>query len=85
MKVDTENSIYQEAESATQEFDRTELRRLRYLLRRLRFLETNIAASGGLASESKSGGSVFAEWEVEALEWVLTEVGYLEVKRGSAA
>lgn len=85
MKVDVENSIYQEHENARQEFNRKELRRCRYLLRRLRFLETKVAQTGGLAASDASGGAAHAEWEAEALEWLLTEVGYLTVKKGQSA
>jgi hypothetical protein len=80
MKVDSKNSIYQEAPGVRQEFDHHELRRLRFLLRRLRFLETSIASSGGLETSPESGGAAFAEWECEALEWVLTEIGFLATR-----
>ena len=77
MKVDVENSRYRESESATEDFDRDEVRRLRLLLRRLRFLETQVNANGGLGSATGAGGAAFAEWELEALEWVLCdELGY---------
>lgn len=71
MKVDVDKSIYHEAADASDEFNRTELRRARLLLRRLRFLEQQIRESGGMGSGSANGGAAFAEWEVEALEWVL--------------
>lgn len=71
MRVDPSQSIYHEADNATKEFSRAELKRARLLLRRLRFLEAQIRNSGGLANGSASGGAAFAEWEVEALEWVL--------------
>ena len=66
--------------TAPAEFDRIELRRLRLLLRRLRFLETQINRHDGAGEEDTSGGAQFAEWEVEALEWVLVEFDYLEVR-----
>ena len=75
MKVDARNSRFHEAVTALDDFDRVEIRRLRLLLRRLRFLETQINSRSGL--EDPSGAGQFAEWEVEALEWLLTEVGYL--------
>lgn len=77
MKVDVSKSRYHEHPDAKGEFSRVELRRLRLLLRRLRFLEAQVAASGGMA-ESESGGAAFAEWEIEALEWVLTEMDFLD-------
>lgn len=81
MRVDVSKSAYHEAESAKQEFNRMELRRLRLLLRRLRFLETQVRESGGLTNGGGSGGAAFAEWEVEALEWVLFEIGFLDGQR----
>lgn len=77
MRVDVSRSAYHEAATARNEFTKAELRRLRLLLRRLRFLETNVAKTGGM-EKSASGGAAFAEWEIEALEWVLTDVGFLE-------
>lgn len=77
MKVDVSRSVYHEAPEARKEFSRRELRSLRLLLRRLRFLEAQVRETGGLESGSGSGGAAFAEWEVEALEWILTEVGFL--------
>jgi hypothetical protein len=77
MKVDVSKSRYHEAPEARKEFSRSELRSLRLLLRRLRFLEAQVRQSGGLSDGSGSGGAAFAEWEVEALEWIMTEVGFL--------
>lgn len=77
MRVDVSKSEYHEANSARGEFDRQELKRARLLLRRLRFLEQQVRESGGLASGSTSGGAAFAEWEMDALEWVLDEIGFL--------
>lgn len=77
MKVDVNQSRYHEAPEARNEFNRAEIRRLRLLLRRLRFLEAQVRESGGLSDGSGSGGAAFAEWEVEALEWLMTEVGFL--------
>lgn len=71
MKVDASKSVYHEADGATDEFNRVELRRARYLLRRLRFLEAQVRENGGMRDASGSGGAVHAEWEVEALEWAL--------------
>ena len=77
MKIDVNQSKYHEAPEARQEFNRAEIRSLRLLLRRLRFLEAQVREGGGLSSGSGSGGAAFAEWEVEALEWIMTEVGFL--------
>lgn len=76
-RVDAENSKFQEDPDARAEFTRHELRSLRFLLRRLRFLEGQIKENGGLA-EGSSGGAAFAEWESEALEYVLVEIGFLQ-------
>lgn len=78
MKVDVKNSKYREIPRVESEFSAEEIRHLRLLLRRLRFLETQIAASGGLSAASASGGAAFAEWEEAALGWTLTEIGYLQ-------
>lgn len=78
MKIDVSKSQYHEDPKARYEFSRRELRSLRLLLRRLRFLEAQVRETGGLESGSGSGGAAFAEWEVEALEWVLTDVGFLQ-------
>lgn len=80
MKVDKANSAYKEDYRAKEEFNATELRRARFLLRRLQFLETKIAEEGGMGSAQTGGGAAFAEWEVEALGWVLDEIGYLAEK-----
>ncbi len=77
MRVDTSNSRYREAPEAAKDFTRQELRRARLLLRRLHFLEKQINDQGGLAQGGASGGAAFAEWELEALEWVLVEIGFL--------
>lgn len=78
MRVDPEKSAYHEAETAKAEFNKNELRGLRILLRRLRFLEAQIAKQGGLANGGGSGGAAFAEWEAEALAWVLYDLGYID-------
>lgn len=78
MKVDPSMSVYHEAPSAIDEFDSGELRRARLILRRLRFLEAQIRENGGLLRDGAgSGGAAYAEWEAEALEWVLKEIGFL--------
>lgn len=77
MRVDVSKSAYHEAPEARNEFNRLELRRLRLLLRRLRYLEGQIRDNGGLENGGANGGAAFAEWEVEALEFVLTEMGFL--------
>lgn len=85
MKVDVSKSVYEEAPDARDDFNRTELRRLRLLMRRLRFLEAQVRDVGGLQDGNGSGGAAFAEWEVEALEWLLhDEMGFITV-RGKVA
>ena len=81
MKVDTDKSIYHEHPDARNDFNRRELRSLRLLLRRLRFLEASVAKNGGLADGGGNGGGAFAEWEIEALEYVLTDNGFLDEDR----
>ena len=77
MKVDVSKSVYHENPEARGEFSREEWRRMRLLLRRLRFLEASIEENGGLGNSNANGGAAFAEWEADALEWILTEVGFL--------
>lgn len=85
MKVDVSKSAYHEAPEARNEFNRIELRRLRLLLRRLRYLEGQIRDNGGLENGEANGGAAFAEWEVEALEFVLTELGFLAERVAGAS
>lgn len=85
MKIDVDLSIYHEDPSARADFNRRELRRLRLILRRLRFLEAQVRETGGVASSDANGGAAFAEWEVEALEWILSEVGFLSSERTTRA
>lgn len=73
MKVDTDQSVYREAPSAADEFKPAEIRRLQFMLRRLRFLETQVREG-----TDRSGGGMFAVLEIEALEWLLDEIGFLE-------
>ena len=77
MRIDATKSKYQEGSQASKEFSATELRKLRLLLRRLRFLETMLIKHGGLANGGESGASALAEWEAEALAWALYEIGFL--------
>ena len=71
-RIDVANSKYHEKERhETDEFTRAELLHCRYLLRRLRFLETQIRENGGLKDGAANGGAAHAEWEVAGLEWVL--------------
>lgn len=79
MRVDASKSVYHEAASARAEFDNTEIKRCRLLLRRLRFLEAQVRETGGI--ESGNGGGAFAEMEVDALEWILREVDYIDEPR----
>ena len=79
MKVDTSQSVYREDPEARdkENFSKVEMRRLRLLLRRLQFLEEQVRKNGGLRGADQSGGAAFAEWEVEALSWILDEVNFL--------
>lgn len=78
MRVDTSKSVYSEATDVGAEFDMPELRRARYLLRRLQFLEAKIRDG-----EPVSGGAVHAEMEIDALEWALGPDGldYIVIDR----
>mgnify|MGYP003452295175 CR=1 FL=1 len=80
MKIDPSESMFEEAPNAEREFSRTELRHLRLLLRRLRFLEAK-AKEEDQRTEASSGAGAFVEWEIAALEWTLDEIGYLVTKK----
>ena len=77
MKIDTSGTKYNECPDGRKEFDKAELKHLRLLLRRLRFLETQLNTSGGLAGNRSSAGAAFVEWEVDALEWLLVDIGFV--------
>lgn len=87
MRIEASESEYHEDPAARKEFSRKELRRARLLLRRLRFLETQVKKTGGLQDGGGSGGAAFAEWEVEALEWVLGPdgIGFLAERTEAVA
>lgn len=72
MRVDTSESVYVEHPQVAQDYSLSELRHMRFLMRRLQFLEAQVREADELA-----GGAIFAEKEVAALEWLLKEVGYL--------
>lgn len=78
MKIDPSQSTFHESPLAVNEFNRRELKHLRLMLRRLRFLEKSVRDNGGLRDGGTSGGAAFAEWEMDALEWLLIEVGFLD-------
>lgn len=80
MKVDAAQSVYQERRNANRDFTRRELKRLRCLLRRLRFLEAQMRTH-----TEPNDGALFTEWEAEALEWILDEVGFLDSARVAPA
>lgn len=77
MRVDASKSKYHEHEDAADEFSQDELQWLRILLRRLRFLESKIRTTGGLAAPDANGGALYVEMEVRGLAFVLSEIGYL--------
>lgn len=78
MKPDYDLSDYVECEGAAFEFTKEELLHLRYLQRRLTYLETQVATQGGMSSGS--GGGLHAELEINALVYALTELDFLEKK-----
>jgi hypothetical protein len=71
MRVDASKSAYHEGDWAETDFDATELKQARFLLRRLRFLEAR------LRNTNNDGSSwyVLAELEVDSLKWVLGPEG----------
>lgn len=81
MKVNAAQSAYHERTDTSDAFTASELRHCRLLLRRLRFLEAKVREQGGLADGNGNGGAMFAELEVEALAWTLTEMEFLQPPR----
>lgn len=81
VQIDLSKTEYHEREDVEEFFTREELRRLRQLLRRLRFLEAQVRERGGMADPRANGGAAHAELEIEAFEFVLTEMEYMEIKR----
>lgn len=77
MRVDPNQSVFHEDPKAREQFNRAEIRHLRQLLRRLRFLEMQIRKNGGLANGEANGGAAHAEYEHDALEFVLDELEFL--------
>lgn len=75
MNIDASKSKYHESSGASEEFTRQELKALRMLLRRLRFLEHKAREEGN--DLQGNGGAVFNELEIEGLEFVLDEIGFL--------
>lgn len=69
-------SKYHECLEAANDFTSEELKWLRFLLRRLRFLETQIREADKGAANSESGR--FVVLEQASLAWILYEVGYLD-------
>lgn len=71
MRIDPSESIYQEDDQSTHGWSDTELNRLRYILRRVQYLEHHIKKN------PTSDRSIHSALEVEASVWLLREVGYL--------
>lgn len=80
MKVNTESSVYREHPGAHEEFDRAEIKHLRYLLRRLRHLENLLMGEPAATDAGQSNRALYSALEVEALAFALTELGYLQTK-----
>ena len=71
-----ETSVFQERSDVADEFNWQEIRHLRYLLRRLRFLEIKIAEASGTKAEN-APQSMYVHREADALAYLLTEIGFL--------
>lgn len=71
--------LYREATTAEEDFTLPELKKLRFLLRRLRYLETQIQKREAAKQVQGEGGALsFVEAERDALEFALLEIGYLD-------
>lgn len=77
----TRESKYHEDLLAPNEFTGSELRKLRFLLRRLRFLERQMIVNDTAQNPDAEHSGMFVAMEVEALEWTLTEIGYLDLHK----
>ena len=75
--VDRKNTQYHERSDAPGEFNRQELHHLRTLLRRVRYLETQLARRGNPSNDS----ALHVSREMDALVYVLAEVCYLDESR----
>lgn len=85
MRTDASTSKYQEHPVAKEEWNRRELRHLRFMLRRLRFLEKNAEDLSRSNEAQAANAAVFVETELEALEWLLTEIGFLQPTDGAVS
>lgn len=70
-------SLYREANNIHEEYSRDEVKHMRVLLRRLRFLETQLMAP----EADMLGGRDFVVRERDALIFTLTDAEYLEIHR----
>lgn len=77
MKIDVSKSSFHEALDVNERFDWQQARHLRVLLRRLRFLESRVQATGGLRDGGENGGAAWAELEADALAFALDRLGFL--------
>ena len=73
MKIDTRGSAYQESSTAVDDFDGSEIRYLRQLLRMLHYREYQVKSG----EVTDSGSLLFIEMERDSIAWVLSEVGFL--------
>lgn len=74
MRVDSALSAYSERVDAREQYDRDQMEHMRFLLRRLQFLEHQLRERGDV-----TGGAVFAQAERNALEWVLEDMEFIDV------
>jgi hypothetical protein len=73
-RIDVENSKYREkAEHRKGDFTRPELLKARRLLRRLRFLETQMRINA--KNDTASSAAIHTAEEADALEWALGRDG----------
>lgn len=75
MRIDVEKSKYHPREDVEKDFDREEIKHLKIVLRRLRYLEQKLREGGDLLDGN--GSAVFDDLEVQGLAFTLTEIGYL--------
>lgn len=78
MNVNPEDSAYVERTDTRADFTPAEALHCRTLLRRLRWLEHN-------ARDPRRATDMHVEKELQALEWVLTEIEFLTVQKEKTA
>lgn len=79
MRIDVSKSRYHPVKEAEVIFDRTEIKHLKIVLRRLRYLEQKLRDGGDPLDGD--GSAMFDDLEMRGHVFTLTEIGYLSPVR----